>query len=105
MDWGNAVVVQRDGKIVVAGQTSYPKQGRAFVLVRYRPDGALDGKFGARGKVITAFKGDSVALDVAQTSGGRILVVGGGLETRKEWLLARYSRASIAPSERRADFA
>jgi uncharacterized delta-60 repeat protein len=52
---GNEVVVQPDGKIVVAGSvgSSYP-QGD-FALARYTSSGRLDGSFGRAGKVHTDF--------------------------------------------------
>ena len=46
----NDVVIQPNGKIVVAGF-----DGRNFALARYNPDGKLDRSFGGDGKVITDF--------------------------------------------------
>ena len=48
------VVVQPDGKIVVAGTVgSYPRGD--FALARYTSSGRLDGSFGHGGKVVTDF--------------------------------------------------
>ena len=57
-----AVVIQPDGKIVVAGGN----QGSGFsdfCLARYEPDGALDPSFGVSGKVTTDFDGNSDAAE------------------------------------------
>jgi uncharacterized delta-60 repeat protein len=52
--WSNAssVVVQPDGKIVVAGSTGFDS-GSRFALVRYTRDGKLDPSFGSGGEVLT----------------------------------------------------
>ena len=55
-DYGQAVLLQSDGKIVVAG---YIDQRGDFALARYNPDGSLDAAFGDGGKVITDFYGGS----------------------------------------------
>ena len=77
LDWGNDVVVQRDGKIVVGGQSARPQDGRAFVLARYLRNGRLDRTFGSRGKVVTTFGRDSFALRLALQPNGKIVAVGG----------------------------
>jgi uncharacterized delta-60 repeat protein len=46
-----AVVIQTDGKIVLAGLGN----GYDFALARYTPSGRLDGSFGRGGKVLTDF--------------------------------------------------
>ena len=75
-DQGYSVAVQRDGKIVVAGD-SYNGSNSDFALVRYLSDGSLDTTFGTGGKVITPVglyndSGQSVAVQ----SDGRIVVAG-----------------------------
>ena len=50
--FGNAAVLQPDGKIVVAGYY-WPQGPRVFALVRYNPDGSLDPTFGTNGIVTT----------------------------------------------------
>ena len=39
---GTAVVIQRDGKMVVAGEASSRSGSSDFLLLRYKPDGSLD---------------------------------------------------------------
>ncbi|MBX3227688.1 MAG: hypothetical protein KIT84_15135 [Labilithrix sp.] len=53
VDRAHAVVVQPDGKIVVAGSSFADATGLDFALARYRADGALDDGFGVDGKVMT----------------------------------------------------
>jgi uncharacterized delta-60 repeat protein len=53
-DSGNAVLIQPDGKIVVAGTADSWREDRSeradFALARYLPDGRLDNSFGEKGK-------------------------------------------------------
>lgn len=70
-DDANAIAIQGDGKIVVAGAV-----GENIGLARYLPDGALDLSFGGTGTVVNNLGFDVVANGVAVTSGGTILVAG-----------------------------
>ncbi|MCX6928093.1 MAG: choice-of-anchor D domain-containing protein [Verrucomicrobia bacterium] len=75
-DQGYSVAVQRDGKIVVAGD-SYNGSNRDFALVRYLSDGSLDTTFGTGGKVTTPIGlYDDNGQSVAVQSDGRIVVAG-----------------------------
>lgn len=69
------VVIQGDGKIVVAG-TSLVIDGLAgdFAVVRYNPDGSLDASFGSGGVVLTELEGWGFAL--ALHGDGKIVVAG-----------------------------
>lgn len=72
-----AVAIQADGKIVVAG--SAPGCGNDWVLARYGLNGNLDSTFGTGGKVVTYFNhvGPSGGLtDVAIQADGKIVTVG-----------------------------
>lgn len=83
-----AVVVQPDGKIVVAGRAGVGHQ-RDLALVRYNTDGTLDSTFGVRGKVRTDLGGsDRVAALVVQPD-GRIVTAGTALPGA-DFALARY---------------
>jgi uncharacterized delta-60 repeat protein len=69
----HALAIQRDGKIVVAGDYfSYPKG--TGVVVRYRRDGSPDAGFGRRG--IVALRSTYSARDLDIGPGGTIAVVG-----------------------------
>ena len=56
-DVAQGVVIQADGKIVVAGYSSNGSTSD-FALARYNPDGSLDSSFGGEGKVTTDIAGD-----------------------------------------------
>ncbi|HKD34448.1 MAG TPA: hypothetical protein VKB73_13445 [Gaiellaceae bacterium] len=75
-EFAHAVAVQRNGRIVVAGEADCPF-AICFALVRFLPDGRLDRSFGANGVVRTMFAryGASRAYDAVQPD-GKIVVVG-----------------------------
>ncbi len=76
-EFAHAVAIQRNGRIVVAGEADCP-YAVCFALVRFLPDGRLDRSFGAGGVVRTMFSryGASRAYDVAVQPDGRIVAVG-----------------------------
>src|SRR5262249_28735996 len=75
-DYGNAVAVQADGKIVVAG-SSIIGSNNDITVVRYNADGSLDTTFSGDGKVITPVgASDDVAYDVAVQANGKIVLPG-----------------------------
>ena len=83
-DVARAVLVQTDGKILVAGQS-----GGDFALARYTQDGTLDQSFDGDGRVTTDFIGgaeDGQSMVVQHD--GKIIVVG---RSRKNFALARYN--------------
>jgi uncharacterized delta-60 repeat protein len=85
------VVLQPDGKIVVAGQTDPQDETSrsAFALARYNVDGSLDVNFGDGGKQVTQFEGGSaVAHGVALQQDGKIVAVG---ETGGDFAVVRYN--------------
>jgi uncharacterized delta-60 repeat protein len=66
-----AVMLQPDGKIVVAGRSDTDKP--RITLVRYRPDGSLDTTFGTNGIAL----GTPVdAFDAVRQTDGKIVAVG-----------------------------
>ncbi|MEV6331143.1 calcium-binding protein [Streptomyces sp. NPDC051909] len=71
-EFGNAVAVQSDGKIVAAGSG-----GAGVALLRYNADGTADAGFGTGGRTSAAFPGDGgQANALALQSNGRIVVAG-----------------------------
>ena len=76
-EFAHAVAVQRNGRIVVAGEADCPF-AVCFALVRFLPDGRLDRSFGANGVVRTMFAryGASRAYDVAVQPDGKIVAAG-----------------------------
>ena len=72
VDEGRSMVLQIDGKIVVAGNS-----GVDIGLVRYNTDGSLDTTFNGSGKVITAVgSGTDTGNGVALQNDGKIVVAG-----------------------------
>lgn len=72
----HAVVVQPDGKIVVAGSSSR-KTSLNFSLLRFNKDGSLDPTFNGDGSVITSVSpSDDEALALGLLSDGRIVAAG-----------------------------
>ena len=55
---GEALAIQKDGKIVVAGTAFNPPSSNSaqLIIVRYKPDGGYDRSFGDSGIVITELK-------------------------------------------------
>ncbi len=92
-DVANAVAIQADGKIVVAGSADVSPKGKSFAVVRYNADGSLDGTFGNGGKVITSFGSQSdEAFAVVVQADGKI-VLGGHYRSATlglDFALARY---------------
>jgi uncharacterized delta-60 repeat protein len=73
-DLANAVALQPDGRIVLAG-TARVGFDLSIALARYNADGSLDAGFGVGGKMVVAgFTG--VAYGVAVQPDGKILVAG-----------------------------
>ncbi|HEX5687465.1 MAG TPA: delta-60 repeat domain-containing protein [Ideonella sp.] len=73
----SAVVVQPDGKILVAGGAfSLFVFAGNFELARYNPDGSLDAGFGNGGIVTTNFGHGSYAFSLALQPDGKIVAAG-----------------------------
>jgi uncharacterized delta-60 repeat protein len=82
-DNANAVAIQGDGKILLAGGASTNTSGQAdMVVVRLNSDGTLDTTFNAQGSrpgtvVLNFASGDAVAFGIAvEPVSGKIVVVG-----------------------------
>lgn len=82
---GGAIALQSDGKIVVAGD-----QQNNLVVLRYKPNGALDNTFGGGdGIVVTNISGDDEEVtDVVVQPDGKIIVIGTADEN--DLIMARY---------------
>jgi uncharacterized delta-60 repeat protein len=102
-DEGQAVALQPDGKIVVAGVagmdlgildpvTGEPLTAEDIALLRYNPDGSLDETFGDGGKVATDFAGNLEHASAVAIKDGRIVVVGSTFDpvTGEDFALAAY---------------
>jgi uncharacterized delta-60 repeat protein len=86
-DTGEAVGIQADGKIVVAGTSS---GGTDIAVVRFDADGSLDTSFGGGdGIVVTDINGDDAAYAIAIQANQKI-VVGGFSDGTVEAAVVRY---------------
>ncbi len=72
----NAVSIQADGKIVVAGFVAATEADYAYAVVRFDADGSLDNTFATQG-VYTLDAGGSVGADVTFQQDNLLLVAGG----------------------------
>lgn len=72
------VLIQSDGKILVAGgQADHPIFGpQRFATVRYLSNGNLDTSFGTNGKATFLFESQSFLNDISLQSDGKILLAG-----------------------------
>ena len=93
LDDGNSVVLQADGKILVAGETGTDHDD--FAVVRYNSNGSLDTSFDSDGKVTTDFgsstdSGSGIAVQLD----GKIVVAGYSYKSAyatSDFALARYN--------------
>ena len=78
-DFGKSVVIQADGKIVVAGYGVGSGGSLEFAVVRYNTDGSLDTTFGTGGKILTPVgTANGVGNSVTVQADGKIVVAGWG---------------------------
>jgi uncharacterized delta-60 repeat protein len=90
---GEAMVIQADGKILVAGQSILDGMHYAFALARYNTDGSLDTTFSDDGLLFSDFGGRDFGLDVTLQADGKI-VMSGAHETKtnvRDFVLVRYN--------------
>ena len=86
-DYGLAVALQADGKIVVAGYS-----GTSFAVARYDTHGVLDPTFSGDGMVTTSFADPSGANAIAVQSDGKIVVAG---YSGTSFAVARYDTHGV----------
>jgi uncharacterized delta-60 repeat protein len=73
--FANAMVIQVDGKIVLAGKAN-PVWDDDFALARYNSNGSLDTTFGTGGMVTTSFGPGEDVADVVAIQNGKIVLAG-----------------------------
>ena len=75
-----SLAIQRNGKIVIAGDFEAEDEDTDFVVARFNANGTLDESFGDQGMVTTGFNefDDTAAVAIAQN--GRIIVAGTSAE-------------------------
>ena len=108
-DYAYSIAVQPDGKILVAGESTYTRSNPEvfpgfimggntdFALVRYNSDGSLDTSFSGDGKVTTDFSLlTDVGYCIALQSDGAIIVAGSSMaysagDALSSFALTRYT--------------
>ncbi len=93
-DEAQAVAVQPDGKILVAGTSDQGATGYDFAVARYNADGTLDAGFGSNGRVTTSFgPGADKAYALLLQPDGKIVLAGDSYQgaTGSDFALARYN--------------
>jgi uncharacterized delta-60 repeat protein len=90
-DGATSMVVQPDGKIVLAGYSIVGGNG-VFAIARYNTNGTLDNTFDGDGKATLSFGSDDAAYALALQNDGK-LVVGGRARIGTDYVfaLARYN--------------
>jgi uncharacterized delta-60 repeat protein len=86
-----AVVIQSDGRIVVAA-TTFESSVLKFVIVRFNSDGTLDTNFGTSGITITPIGDGASANAIALQVAGKIILGGfASVSGVQQFALARYN--------------
>ncbi|MEI7492519.1 MAG: hypothetical protein WCK92_14055 [Bacteroidota bacterium] len=91
-DIASAIVLQGDGKIVVAG-SSFNGESFDFALVRYTTQGKPDASFGKGGIVVTSLgNGDDKVSDLLIQPDGKLVAGGSSFNGQSDdFALARYN--------------
>lgn len=83
------IVLQSNGKIVVAGSSALAGAQSTFALARYNANGSLDTSFNSTGKVVTAFStAGAWASAVVVQADGKVVAAG---RAGDDFALARYT--------------
>jgi uncharacterized delta-60 repeat protein len=92
-DTGEAVVIQSDGKIIVAG-SAYTGTDSDFAATRYNTDGSLDTTFNGDGILTTDFAtGPDHAYDAALQTDGKLILAGQAYSAVPYLAITRYDTA------------
>lgn len=75
-DEASSLVIQSDGRLVVAGTAAKPGTYEGFALARYTPDGVLDQSFDGDGRLTTNFGSWAEARALAIQEDGKLVVAG-----------------------------
>jgi len=76
-DYGQSVMLQPDGKIVLAGHSSNASDNHDFSLIRLNANGSLDEGFGGTGKLLLDVgSGDDYGQSVILQPDGKIVMAG-----------------------------
>lgn len=91
-DFGNAVAVQADGRVVVAGVANGGNYEGDVALARFDANGVIDGGFGTGGRVRTDLGMNEIAQAVLVQPDGKIVIAGlRGDFAVHDFLVGRYN--------------
>jgi uncharacterized delta-60 repeat protein len=89
-DMAHDVLIQPDGKVLVAGVAYHFSGTSDFALTRLNSDGTLDTTFNGTGKLFIDFAGHDAAWAVALQLDGKVLLTG-YIGPPNEWVIARLN--------------
>lgn len=105
---GNAVALQTDGSLIIAGSRTDGANKQDTALARFHAEGTLDTTFGTEGFVVRSFgsgngflgstNGDDSAYGLAIQSDGRIVTAGYAHNSAQTFAVARFLGDAPAPS-------
>lgn len=91
VDYGQAIAIQGDGKILLAGSSNIGSDFD-FGIVRYRADGTHDPDFGGTGKVTTSIGGNDFCDSMVVQADGKIVLAGTAHNgSNYDFAIARYN--------------
>lgn len=95
---GNSMILQNDGKIIVAGTGGFQYNNNDFAVVRYNNNGSLDTAFGISGIAVTPIGPyHDVAYSVAEQPDTKIVAAGYSfVGPKKSFALTRYLSDDLA---------
>ncbi len=99
----NAVLLQSDGKLLVAGSTTFGNVSweTDFVTARYNTNGTFDQTFGNNGLVVSNFSaGIEEAIAIAFQPDGKLVAAGYSSEPSASYTDFALARYLLAPSHR-----
>ena len=88
MDVASSIVIQQDGKIIVAGYSYDFMNVRSVAIVRLNNDGSLDNTFGNNGKINNNYSLSNIFISSAIIQPDGKFIVGGNFDT--DFLVIRY---------------
>lgn len=95
----NSIVLDKNNKIIIAGEIKSTNENSDIVLLRYDNNGVLDTTFGSNGYIFTDINNkDDLASSIVLDSNNRIIVAGNTLNETNDFILLRYI-ADVPSSE------
>ncbi|HYV91911.1 MAG TPA: T9SS type A sorting domain-containing protein [Chitinophagales bacterium] len=90
-DYGNAMSLQPDGKIIVSGYTGDILSITKFAMIRYDSLGTIDNTFGSNGRVTTALTNHDESYAITLQPDQKILLAGRSYNgSNNDFGIARY---------------